>query len=105
VRLKREAILLLARDAVLLGHVLGRLAHRLELEAGLEPRVRVAPAERRVVHGGRRPSKRSACLGIENGARVMLSTPARDGALGLAHGDHARGVGDGLEPEPQSGSP
>src|SRR4051794_40404205 len=47
---EREGILLLARDAPALGHVLARLAHRLEREQLRQLRVREPPAERRVVH-------------------------------------------------------
>jgi hypothetical protein len=75
VRLDGERVLLLAGDAVLLGDVLGRVAHRLELEARGHPRVRVAPAEGRVVDGRRRALEGRRRLGIEKGARVMLSTP------------------------------
>ena len=49
VRLEGECVLFLARDAVTLGHVLAGLAHRLERKQLLEPRVREAPAEVRVV--------------------------------------------------------
>ena len=50
-RLQREGVLLLARDAVLLGDVLARLAHRLERVHRLQPRVRETPTEGRVPDG------------------------------------------------------
>src|SRR4051812_40240187 len=50
VRLQRERVLLLARDAVALGDVLPGLAHRLEREHLLHLRIREAPPEMRVVH-------------------------------------------------------
>ena len=50
-RVERERVLVLARDAVALGDVLARLAHRLEREHRLHARVREAPAEVRVVDG------------------------------------------------------
>ena len=46
---QRERILVLAADAVALGHVLARLAHALEREQLLHRRVRESPAERAVV--------------------------------------------------------
>ena len=48
-RLERERVLILARDAPALGDVLARLAHRLRREQLGELRIREAPAERRVV--------------------------------------------------------
>ena len=59
-RLERELVLILARDAPALGHVLAGLAHRLEREHGLELRVREAPAERRVP--GRRVAARESLV-------------------------------------------
>ena len=53
VRLEREAILLGAGDAVLLGEVLGRLAHRLERKQLLHLVVGKAPAERGVEDASR----------------------------------------------------
>src|SRR5205807_1578513 len=44
-----ERVLVGTRDAVLLGNVLARLAHRLERELLRQRRVREPPAERRVV--------------------------------------------------------
>ena len=46
---QRERVLVGARDEVALGDVLACLAHRLEREHRLQPRVREAPAEVRVV--------------------------------------------------------
>ena len=75
-RLERERVLLLARDAVALGHVLARLAHRLEREHRLQPRVGEAPAERRVADGlvAARERRAPACA-ITSGARDIDSTP------------------------------
>src|SRR4051812_35268201 len=47
-RAERERVLLLARDRPALGDVLACLAHRLEREERLHPRVREAPTERAV---------------------------------------------------------
>src|SRR5687768_14304627 len=50
-RAEGERVLLLARDAVALRDVLAGLAHRLEREHRLHPRVRKAPPEHGVVDG------------------------------------------------------
>ena len=50
-RAERELVLLLAADAVALGHVLAGLAHRLERKHRLHLRIREPPAERRVPDG------------------------------------------------------
>src|SRR4029077_13560533 len=50
-RAQSKRVLLLARDAPALGHVLPRLAHRLEWEHCLHPRIWKAPAELRVPLG------------------------------------------------------
>ena len=73
-----ERVLLLARDLPALRDVLAGLAHRLERKQLLEPRVRKAPAERRVPH--RPVAARERTLGLrhhERRARHRLDT-ARD---------------------------
>ena len=73
-RLEREGVLVLARDAPALGDVLARLAHRLEREHLLEPGIGEAPAEGRVVDD---------------------LVAAREGAVGLRH--HERGSAHRLD--------
>ena len=98
VRLERECVLVLARDAVALGDVLGGLAHRVRVAQLLHARVREAPADRRV--GDLRVAAREAALGLqhhERRARHRLDA-ARQHELRLAEPDLARGLDDGLEP-------
>ena len=97
-RLQGERVLLLARDAVALGHVLARLAHRLEREHRLEPRVREAPAERRVP--GRRIPARERPLRLgqhERRARHRLD-PARDEQVAVAGLNRVARADDRREP-------
>ena len=108
VRLERERVLVRARDAVLHGNVLGRLAHRKQLEAGGHLGVRVAPADGRsfalgamkaievpasdagalVTTGACEGAPEGACSGACGGAR-------RSGSRSFARGAGERLVGKG----------
>jgi hypothetical protein len=77
VRLGGEGVLIGAGDAVLFRHVLGRLAHRLKLEAGREPGVRVAPAEGGVVDGRRRAIEALRRASASRRARASCSPRRR----------------------------
>ncbi len=86
-RRERERVLLLARDAPAFGDVLAGLAHCLKREQLFHPRVREAPAERRVVR--RLVPARERLVGLrghERRTRHRLDA-ARDEKLALA-GDH-----------------
>ena len=93
-RAKRERVLILARDLPALGHVLARLAHRLEREARRESRIREAPAERRVVH--RAIAARKGCVGLRGHERRAAHRldPARDEEVAVAGRDRVAGADD-----------
>ena len=101
VALEREAILLVARDPVALGDVLGRLAHRLGRVALRHPRVDQAPPERRVVHRLRparqpglrlRHHPRGAAHGLRAAGQVEVALAEAQGARGLVDRLQARGA-------------
>src|SRR6266702_544243 len=80
-RRKREGVLILTRNAVLLGHVLAGLAHRLRRELLGQLGVREPPTERRVEHGTIASRETLVRLGRdERRARHRLGT-ARDEEL------------------------
>ena len=86
-RAQRERVLVLARDAPPLGHVLARLPHRLARVALLVARVDEAPAERRVVERAVAAGVRRVGLrGHERRPRHRLDA-ARDEEVAVA-GDH-----------------
>ena len=90
-RLERERVLILARHAPPLGDVLARLAHRLEREHRLEPRIGKAPAERRVPRGLVAARKRRVGLGHrERRARHRLDA-AGDEEVAVARHDGMTG--------------
>ena len=93
--LEREGILLLARDAVQLGHVLSGLAHRLEREHRFHARIRKAPAERRVPGGpvaalegalGLPQHERRTAHGLDAARDEELAVPGTDGVTGADDG-------------------
>ena len=86
-RLQRERVLVLARDAPALGDVLAGLAHRLEREQLLHPRVREAPAERGVPDGLVAAGERLLRLRHHEGRAAHRLDPARDEQVAVA-GDH-----------------
>src|SRR3954447_17248030 len=98
VRLQRERVLLLARDAVALGDVLTGLAHRLEREHLLHLRIREAPPQMRVVHDLIPAWK---CLvrlrDDERRARHRLDT-ARDEEIPVAYLHRVTGADDRRQP-------
>ena len=69
-RAERERVLILACHGPALGDVLARLAHRLEREPLLQPRVREPPAERRVVQRAIAPRKRGVRLAPSRAAHA-----------------------------------
>ena len=84
--------------AVLLGDVLGGLAHALEREQRRHLRVQEAPAERGVVHRAVAARERRGRLRHhQRRARHRLDA-AGDEEVAVADGDRARGRDDGLEP-------
>ena len=91
--LEREGVLLLARDLEALGHVLSRLAHRLEREHLLHARVREAPAERRVPDGPVAPRVRALGLGHHERRAAHRLDAARDEELAVP-GAHRMAGGD-----------
>ena len=92
---KREGVLILARDVPALGDVLARLAHRLEREQLLVPRVGEAPAERRVPHGLVPARERLVRLRHDERRAAHGLHPARDDDLRVAGDDGVRRGGDG----------
>ena len=92
-----RSVLLVAPDAVALGHVLGRLAHRLGRVHRGHARVDQAPAERGVVHGG--GPAREPGLGLRNHPRRPAHRlhAARQVEVPLAQAKRARGLVHGLE--------
>ena len=83
-RLERERVLLLPRHVPALGDVLAGLAHRLEREHLLHPRVREAPAERRVVDG-LVAAREGACRAWPSRAARGSSTRRRRRRRGRRH--------------------
>jgi hypothetical protein len=97
-RLERESVLLLARDAVALGHVLAGLAHRLEREHLLHPRVREPPPEGRVVDDLVPARKRVFGLAEdERRARHRLDASGHE-EISFAGGDRVAGGDDRRQP-------
>ena len=95
---ERERVLVLARDRVALGDVLGGLAHRLGRVALRHPRVDQPPAERRVVH--RLLAAGQAGLGLRHhpGGAAHRLRAAGEIEVALAEPQRPRGLVDGLEP-------
>ena len=100
VRLERERVLVLARDAVALGDVLGRLAHRLGRVALRHPRVDEPPADRRVDQLARRRagSARSG-FSITNGDAGHRLDAAGEHDVAVAGLDRARGLRTASRPD------
>jgi hypothetical protein len=97
VRVEREDVLVFAGDAVALGHVLGRLSHRLGGVALGQTRVGEAPADRGVHERG--VAARKAPLGLqhhERRARHRLHAAGQD-EVRIAEPDLARRLYDRLE--------
>ena len=88
--LERERVLVLARDAVALGDVLAGLAHRLEREHLLHPRVREPPAERRVPDGAVAARERRVSASPSRAARAT-STRRRPRRRGRRRPQRPRG--------------
>ena len=102
-RRERERVLVLARDAPPLGHVLARLAHRLEREHRLHPRIREAPAERRVVHGRRcRAGTPCPASPSTSGARRHRLDAAGDEEVAVARDDGVARPTTAESPDAQS---
>jgi hypothetical protein len=99
--LEGEAILLLARDPVALGDVLGRFAHRRGRVALRHPRVDQAPPERCVVQR-LRPARQprlglghhpwGAAHGLSASGQVEVTLAEAQSARGLVHGLQSRGA-------------
>ena len=96
-RARGERVLVLARDVPALGHVLAGLAHRLERELLLQPRVGEAPAERRVVDGAIAARERRVRLGHHERRAAHGLDAARDEEVAVAGGDRVRRADDGGE--------
>jgi hypothetical protein len=72
---QRELVLILARDAKILGDVLPRLRHRVDAEPLLEERVHEAPADRGVVKLYVARERRGALRQYVRGAAHALDAP------------------------------
>ena len=86
-RAEGERILVVARDVPALGDVLPRLAHRLPRVPLLVPRIREAPAERRVVHDAVAPRVRRVGLGRHQRRPRHRLDASRDEEVAVP-GDH-----------------
>ena len=105
---QREGVLVVARDPVALGDVLGRLAHRLCRVALGHPRVDQPPSERGVVHRPRPPRKPRLGLFDHPRGPAHRLRPAGEVEIALAEPDRAAGLVDRLQPggaEPVDGYP
>ncbi len=81
---KRERVLVLAADAVALGHVLAGLAHALEREHRLHRRIGEAPAERAVVEDAVAAREGALRLGRHERRPAHRLDPAGDEEVAIA---------------------
>ena len=96
-RARGERVLVLARDAVALGHVLAGLAHRLEREHRLHARIREAPAEHRVVDDLVAARERLVRLRHRERRAAHRLDAAGDEEVAVTRGDRVTRGDDGRE--------
>ena len=94
--LGRESILILAAYTEFLGHILGRLGHRIDAELRLHQLVDEAPADRRVVHLGL-AIEGAGRLGDDEGRAAHALDAAGDDQAALPAADRPRRHRDRIE--------